>query len=103
MGKHGTTFMDTLQSQISNTYCNMNTNTNEDFSFVKSSEFKNENEYKKHFVQLANDKKVNCIMNHIDRQNRLKNALEAINVYEKAISQNSKKSQVIVENLAKKS
>ena len=67
----GITFMDTLQSQLSNTY---NTNTltnnniniiNDDFLMVKNSDFKNEKEFNKHLKSKCKDKSINSIMNHI--------------------------------------
>ena len=53
-----TTYEEELQTQISN-------NTIDDFLMIKTSEFKNDKEYKKHIGSKSKDKTINCLMNHI--------------------------------------
>ena len=52
------TFSDVLQTQ------NSNSNILDDFLMVRSANFKNENEYKKHLITKSRDSRVNNIMNH---------------------------------------
>jgi len=68
--KFGTTFTDTLQTQLSNTYNTYNNTSNDEYLLVKCSEFKNEKDFKKHFNTKSKDKTINSIMSHIVNINK---------------------------------